>query len=443
MERNTSGISGTTGIFPTDVVKNAEVCAKTSGTNLAQTSGRAEGIGISGTNFGTKNSPGTTKNRENATNASCATEILRNARVSCFRNYSTPDNPVTIDLITWLSSAKYKAQVETIRAEPDKATRDKIKATLPAVTISGIFSYRRSDKLLQHSGLIALDIDYHGNEGIGNFSDLKGEICKIANVAYCGLSVSGQGYFAIIPIAYPDRHREQFDALQRAFRKLGIEIDPACKNVDRLRGYSFDDDPYFNPDPKVYHGTYSEPRPVRITYRPTSNNDAAKVESCLNQLSQDITGDYHTWFRIGAALANGFGEDGRQYFHQVSRFHPDYSGSETDKQFSRCLKACTKINLGTFFHYCDAVGIRPETANSHAAQVARPAPSGNYFETLRDGRVIEMCPAGYPADWNIPAPASDSNISNSSPLERLCTKYPRVGELVERLDCVESKTQNL
>ena len=52
----------------------------------------------------------------------------------------------------------------------------------------------------------------------------------IENVAYAGLSASGKGFFLIIPIAYPKRHKEQFAAIHRDFFSLGLAIDMAPKN---------------------------------------------------------------------------------------------------------------------------------------------------------------------------------------------------------------------
>src|SRR5690606_1695300 len=143
----------------------------------------------------------------------------------------------------------------------------------------------------------------------------------------------------------------------------------------------------------------------RRVYTPSGDNDAAKVESCLNQLSKDVTADYKAWFEIGCSLVNGFGENGRQYFHQVSRFYESYNQREAGRQFDHCLKGYGRISLATFFYYMKMAGIEPERnlviGIAHPAQPAQPAqPTGNYLETLKDGRTIEMCPAGYPADWN-------------------------------------------
>ena len=183
---------------------------------------------------------------------------------------------------------------------------------------------------------------------------------EIKNVAYCGVSVSGRGYFVIIPIAYPERHEQHFDALKAAFQKFGIVIDESCRNVDRLRGYSYDPDAYFNEQAKPY-SRYIAPQPQ--AYTPQCNclpigNEADKVEAILKQIEAnriDITAGYHTWRDLGFAFANEFGEAGRDYFHRVSQFYTGYDIQKTDAQFNKGLKG-KKINdlsmkTGQIGHY--------------------------------------------------------------------------------------------
>lgn len=345
--------------------------------------------------------------------------------VSCFKDYNTVDNAVNISLLTWLTSTKYRSTVDQIRQQPDKEQRDKLKSLLPAITPSGIFSKRETKGLIQHSGFIGIDIDHKENRHIGNYSELKQEIIKIQNVAYCGISVSGTGYFALIPIQDPAKHLQHFLALEKAFKNLGIVIDHKCKNVDRLRGYSYDVDPYFNHRAKVFTGTYTEPKPARINYRPSGDNDTANVESCLNQLHRDITGDYGTWFEIGCSLANAFSEAGRQYFHQVSRFYERYTARETDRQYDACLKGYSKITLATFFYHCKNVGIEPERITQLIVEQPKAVShSGPYFETFL-GQQIEMSPKGYPLSWDIPT---------RTPLERMISRNPNIKTLIDRLD---------
>ncbi len=345
--------------------------------------------------------------------------------VSCFKDYNTAKDPATINLRDFLKGAlddwrieappdwyykrknkpiplEYKGHIERhfvgktarqcaaiIRRDIQKKGHttpfhSAAKSLLPGVTVSGAFSSRKLAGLQKHSGLICLDIDGKDNRHIGNFAELKEHLINIEEVAYVGLSVSGQGYFVLIPIAYPERHLEHFLALQRDFAEYyQIKVDDACKDVSRLRGYSFDDEKVFRENAPVYTKLLSPQNQIselsdpykkgaipgqRTVSNPVSNpgskggigrfrgnNARESVEALVNEIVSrgiDITVTEPVWFEIGCALANEFGEGGRDFFHTVSQFHFEYNYREADAKFDHCLKDRYKFNIGTFFHHC-------------------------------------------------------------------------------------------
>ena len=72
----------------------------------------------------------------------------------------------------------------------------------------------------------------------------------------------------------------------------------------------------------------------------------------------DIAPDYQSWRDIGFALTDALGESGRDYFHRLSRFYPNYSAEETDKQFTACLNHHGHgITYKTIFHFAKQAGI--------------------------------------------------------------------------------------
>lgn len=285
-----------------------------------------------------------------------------NVNVSCFESYAGK-TPKTVNLLTWLNANKYAKEVQALRMLKEKATRDQIKASLPAITVSGLFNpSRKAENLVKHSGLICIDIDAKGNEHITNFSALKQELFKIENVAYAGLSASGNGFFLIIPITYPNQHQAHFKSIEKDLARYGLNIDPAPKNVASLRGYSWDSEALFRHDAKPYFRYFKPLLPkVRKTskiaklnaVKPPVKDTKSQVEQAIQRLTQnrtDITGSEPTWFRIACAFANEFGEWGRDYFHQVSQFHPEYDACKTDRKFDHALKGqFLQIGIGTFF----------------------------------------------------------------------------------------------
>ena len=236
-------------------------------------------------------------------------ESVLNVEVSCFRDYDTPQNPVSINLLTWLKSTKYKDKVETIRGIENKKERDAIKSKLPAITPSGIFSYRKESDLIRHSGLIQIDIDLTGkNKLISNWDDLKTELKKLPQIAYLGKSVSGRGYWGLIPI--PDvakTHRSYFDALKEIFLiTWGIELDDKPKNVASLRGYSFDSEAFFNHNAKPFL-IKKLPKPkLAVPTKNTGIESSRLGDWIIRKLEFSLEGNRHGDRLKYSFLAGGF-----------------------------------------------------------------------------------------------------------------------------------------
>ena len=73
---------------------------------------------------------------------------------------------------------------------------------------------------------------------------------------------------------------------------------------------------------------------------PLYNKVEEDVEHIVREIEQraiDITPNYKDWVELGFALVDGLGENGREYYHRISRFYPNYQREETDKQYTHCL----------------------------------------------------------------------------------------------------------
>ena len=90
----------------------------------------------------------------------------------------------------------------------------------------------------------------------------------------------------------------------------------------------------------------------------TSMEEVERIIQYIESNSTDITSAYSDWVNIGFAFADEFGESGRNLFHRISQFYPDYSSQECDKQFDNCLKANGQgVSLKTFFYHAKQAGI--------------------------------------------------------------------------------------
>lgn len=269
--------------------------------------------------------------------------------------------PVRANLFDLLTTSRYKSCVMMIRAEPNPKRKKELKTQLPVFTPCGLFKGLRADSLRSLTGFICIDIDKKDNLNVENYSNLKEQLSQLPYVAFCGHSVSGEGYYVIIPLAYPDKFLCHFQSLQQEFAKIGITIDPACSDISRKRFVSYDSKPYINHGAETYKGLVDE-LPLTTTCAtslPDKVNDSALFEEVskylrvIEERQVDITAGWPNWFRIGCALFNAFGESAREMFHVVSQFYPDYEYNETDKLFNSITKSRTSkpVKIATFFHY--------------------------------------------------------------------------------------------
>lgn len=125
------------------------------------------------------------------------------------------------------------------------------------------------------------------------------------------------------------------------------------------------------------------PASERKTLSPVVNTGdrADDVEIVIQRLEAghiDITSGYDNWRDIGFAFADEFGENGRDFFHRVSRFHPDYDERNTDEQYDKCLRAHgTGVTLNTFFHKAKEAGVSLHTHERVCATSAECAKSAD------------------------------------------------------------------
>ncbi|MCL2313433.1 MAG: VirE protein, partial [Firmicutes bacterium] len=250
--------------------------------------------------------------------------------VSLFENIYSKEAYKRIKLKVFLFTEKFKEEVEAYRKSDDEKERKKIKESLPCITPSGTFTQRRETPISTHTNLICIDIDAKHNPKI----DLKeskhiiGQHCP--SLYYAGLSIGGEGIFLIFRILKPELHSQHFDALASYLNKtFDLNVDKAVRSLNSLRVVSYDENPYYNPDPIPYEHISGKENRARDVLRTVAkkNEISNYVERAIKIISEkkiDITVGYVNWFKIGSALAHEFGEEGRARFQVVSYFHKDY-----------------------------------------------------------------------------------------------------------------------
>lgn len=116
----------------------------------------------------------------------------------------------------------------------------------------------------------------------------------------------------------------------------------------------------FNPEewaePQSQPASQHTPQPKAQAGTP--EDDIEIVTQRIESARVDITGDYDTWRDLGFALSDALGENGRDYYHRISRFYPGYTEKECDSQYDKCMRAHgTGITIKTFFQAAKDAGI--------------------------------------------------------------------------------------
>lgn len=274
-----------------------------------------------------------------------------NVRVSYYKDkYDTEGTEVTLK--DFLVTDKYKDIAELIRsgATPEQrhAIKDEHSAELPCVTPSGLFKGRGAANLVEHSGLLCIDIDGHDNSE-ETMARVRSILSSLPYVAYASLSISGDGYFAVIPIEHPEHHKAHYLAIETEFKETyGIVLDKSCKDVSRLRYATYDEHPYYNPNATSYYHEYIEPQKQETVYHTTYSASPffsgdyditrsvrdldAKIKT-LTEKRIPVADDYKAWRDLGMSLAT-LGEEGRARYHAISSISSKYDKAECDKYYS-------------------------------------------------------------------------------------------------------------
>ncbi len=114
--------------------------------------------------------------------------------------------------------------------------------------------------------------------------------------------------------------------------------------------------------------------PIVETLRATSessssHDDIETITQRIEATATDIAPNYSDWRDLGFALADALGENGRTYYQRLSRFYPNYSAAETDKQFNACLKAHGHgVTIKTLFHLAKQAGVSVSVAPQQTLQ---------------------------------------------------------------------------
>ena len=236
------------------------------------------------------------------------------------------------ELIGAIKSDAYKAEVDAIRSAPDKDTRSELKAQLPAVTASGVFSKRAASALVKHSGILIADLDLDENPQLlepEQLASARKRLCADKHIYFLFSSPSG-GLKAGVKIdaTDADSHKAAFASVKDWFAENhGLVIDKACSDVSRLCFLSHDPNACIKSQPLTIKTRKADvtrpiwraaPKPVQTDGNSPGDdfNKRADVEGLL-QSQGWTTRDGKNWTRPGKSggISGNLGVVGERKFY--------------------------------------------------------------------------------------------------------------------------------
>ena len=272
-------------------------------------------------------------------------------KVTVFKNFNVVRGNLELrQILEKIKSGHFKKDVENLRELFKQGMIDEYnekKRSLPAFTPSGLFEGgRKLEFLKEYSGYMVLDIDKISD---GQLEELKEKIIEIKYTYSCFISPSGQGLKILVKvISRPVYHKKVFNEVKEYYeRELRLPIDPSGKDVTRLCFVSYDENLFLNDKSEFFSSQ------VYVI-----EEDIEYLVKIIERNRIDITDGYINWLKIGFALANAIGEEGRSYYHRIGAFYQSYDPKETDAQYTNCLKGNGNgITIATLFYIAKQYGI--------------------------------------------------------------------------------------
>ena len=325
-------------------------------------------------------------------------QVLENQNVTEFSLFKYPISNLipfsttnVIDIYNLIKGPKYQNVTQKLRSINDKNQARQFKGShFDYVCFSGEFTKRSNKSLIKYSELMVLDFDH--------LTDLESVKTKLINDIHLETellfkSPSGDGLKWVVKIDLSKaNHHEYFIGIQNYLKfTYGLNIDGSGKDVARACFLPHDEDVFINPNTsssqKEFNPHIWQDKPIdKMAHSDfdSPEDDVDKLIGVIEATRIDITQGYENWRIIAFALIDYFGENGRDYFHRISRFHNEYKVENCNRSFDRFLKSNgTGITIRSLFGLAKDHGI---VINNLLNKQVRPKAKKNIETELRSKR---------------------------------------------------------
>lgn len=274
-----------------------------------------------------------------------------------------------------------EAQTRFLRSITDKAEARSYKGrSLPYVTPSGVFSYCNDESLIKHSNVLCIDLD-----GVEDVEALKRKLIAdghlVTLMAFRSPSGNGLKWFLLIDLSLAD-HKTWFHAARNYLLETYSDltekmVDRQCQNLSRACFLCHDPAVYVNHDsldaklpfnPNEWVKRSAETIKPTVNHQPSANSqplhqmeELAKARAVTRELLRkgaNIADDYGDYLKLGFALANGLGSEGRELYHQLCSQSSKYRESDCERKWQQCLRQNDgRTTLATFYNMAKQAGV--------------------------------------------------------------------------------------
>ena len=301
-----------------------------------------------------------------------------------------------IEVYNYLRSNYAKEQTAYLRSLTDKTQISRFKAAnFDYVTFGGTFTHRSNADIKFPSDLLCLDFDHVSN--VPMFKEMFFRD-KELTTALLFISPSGHGIKWVVPsIPTNSATKTSFGLFQITLRPhMVFSLTRNAKTLPERASCRMTPPPTSIPNTSLtmlnYYNFYNKwLKPQQPQSVPSAGTDARgdieEVAQRIEAAGIDITTDYGDWVKLGFALSEELGEQGRSIYHRLSRFYPGYKYEECDKQYNHCLRSKgSGVTIRSFFQLAKEHGVSVSVPSipSQASLPSR-ASSGETQENLHDG----------------------------------------------------------
>ena len=243
-------------------------------------------------------------------------------KVSLYKSVksTTPQHILINDYVSDIRRGTWQDFVidaRVLKQKGDIAGYKALKIQAPCISGSALMNEgkKESSNILSMNGYILIDIDCD----IDNIS-----LQRLKNDKYTSIlhrSFGGDGVVIFVKID-PLKFVESFEGLaQHYYSNYDIVIDSSCKNINRLRFISYDPEIFTNDKASRFVAKAKPKKEIKIKEYVYVESDFNNLLSQISQRHIDLCQeDYFRYIRIGFAIAEKFGRNGEEMFHNVCQY---------------------------------------------------------------------------------------------------------------------------